>query len=627
IVLLEADSGFDEISSAALDIKEKTKNGVDINDCAVLVNTNSQARNALEILHGLDVRVSTVEVLNLFDQEETNSFLRILKIISEPTNSSALVLSFFDKVSGITAMEAHSYIIAHNMRDFSLEQALDEISPSLFSESSKVEIWLKQLAKWSEDAKGKDLLTIIKTIESSILSSHKSPDRLVSEKEIINTIFLLAEKEIAKNPQTTLSQFIAFMYRLESYNENIPLVLEPKDGVKVLTLHSSKGREFDYVWIAHMNERSLNSSKKSSLALPESIKDKIDEHDIEKIKRKLYVAITRAKRFCTLSYATFSKSGSDQELAKVIAELPEEVFERRQAKLHNKKEKSLEKPEKKLDELKKSVSKKYADRYVSVSLLNNFYECTWKWYFSNLLQIPMPVIENFEFGIEVHAVIDRILKLKDAPKEEVIISIVKEEVVKSRYGNEATKLRMESEIQLIIKRWVEHRLPEIKLGRKTEEPLSVSDKRFPHLKIFGKIDLIENLGPKEVRVTDFKTGSVRKKSDIEKLDEEGRMSGNLRQLAMYSYLLRENPKWHTDARESRLEFVESRDPKKSFYDRVILSSDIELLVKDIVDYDVLVKTGEWVDRPCNYNSYGKNTECEYCKLSEVYRGPLSSQPK
>ena len=109
------------------------------------------------------------------------------------------------------------------------------------------------------------------------------------------------------------------------------------------------------------------------------------------------------------------------------------------------------------------------------------------------------------------------------------------------------------------------------------------------------------------------------KSDIEKLDEEGRLSGYLRQLAMYSYLIKQSPKWKTDVRESRLEFVEAKNPAETFYDTVISDEEIEAIVKDITDYDRLVKEGEWLTRPCNYNSYGKNTECEYCQMAKIYR--------
>ena len=436
-----------------------------------------------------------------------------------------------------------------------------------------------------------------------LLDTAKNHEELVIRIEVVRTMLHLVLLETEKNPKLTLNDFVNFLERIEKYGENIPLaIFSPNEGVKVLTLHGSKGLEFDYVWIAHMDERSLSGGKKMNFTLPENIASKIEERDIDAIKRKLYVAITRAKRFCTLSYATESANGSNQELAKVIAQLPKEVFKKEKAKAGNKEKKEA----KNLSELKKLVLQKYPDRYVSVSLLNNFFECPWKWYFKNLLGLPEPVSDSLEFGSKIHAAIDKVLKLGRAPSEE-----------------ELKKLMLEDEAMDIISVWVANRLPQIKPNFKNEQSVRITDKKFPHLNMYGKIDLIENLNAGEVRVTDFKTGSVRKKSDIEKIDPEGRMSGNLRQLAMYSYLLKENPKWKVGVRESRLEFLEAQLPQEAFYDRVITDKEIELLIKDINDYNELVKTGEWVNRPCNYNSYGKTPPpaggCEYCKLAEIYK--------
>ncbi len=320
--------------------------------------------------------------------------------------------------------------------------------------------------------------------------------------------------------------------------------------------------------------------------LPLAISEKVIENDVDSIKRKLYVAITRAKRFCTLSYSMYSSKDSEQELAKIIADLPDEVFEKGKIQI---KEKAQEKVKKeKLDKLVKLVSEKYSDRYVSVSLLNNFFECPWKWYFRNLLQLPEEKSESLEFGSAVHEAIDQMIKHR-----KVIIP-------------------EDREVAKVVSRWAQHRLSEIAEKRENEKSISLKNEKFPHLNLYGKIDLVEYLPDGGLRVTDFKTGTVRKKSDIEKIDEEGRMSGNLRQLAMYAYLLKK------ETRETRLEFLEYKNLKEIFYDRVIRKEEIDLLVKDIADYNELVKSGDWVDRPCNYNSYGKNTECEYCKMAQIY---------
>ena len=52
--------------------------------------------------------------------------------------------------------------------------------------------------------------------------------------------------------------------------------------------------------------------------------------------------------------------------------------------------------------------------------------------------------------------------------------------------------------------------------------------------------------------------------------------------------------------------------KNALYRTHVNGEQIELLVRDITDYQNLLTTGEWVDRPCNSKPFGKQTECEYC---------------
>jgi RecB family exonuclease len=209
-----------------------------------------------------------------------------------------------------------------------------------------------------------------------------------------------------------------------------------------------------------------------------------------------------------------------------------------------------------------------------------------------------------EFGNKIHNAIDEILQMdhKLTAKEIEVLT------------------NSDKEVLGVISTWVKNRLPEISLNRENEQSVSVNDERFPHLNIYGRIDLIEKLDKESLRVTDFKTGSVHKKSEIEKLDEEGRLSNLMRQLTMYSYLLQQSSKWKKDVRESRLEFVEAKNQSESLYNTVIQPEQIKLLIKDIEDYDNLLKTGQWLDRECRHKSYGKDVVCEYCALAKrIYK--------
>ena len=599
--LIEAYYPRDEIIYCALEIKDRIKKGHDPNSMAILVPKNRQVENAVKLLKDMDVPVAGGETINFFDIPEAVSFLRVLKIIARPNDGALLAASFFDPFSSISPLQAHKFMKNSYMREFSLlnikepaRQLAGGEKNNLFQNENEIDIWLQKLKSWFMDSTAPLYSFAQKVGTEFLLDTAKNHEELVVRIEVLRTMLHLVLSQIEKNPKLNLDNF------------------SPNNGVKVLTLHGSKGLEFDYVWIAHMDEGSFSGGRSSGFTLPESIKDRIETRDEMVLKRQLYVAITRAKRFCAISYALRSHTGRDQELAHIVSSLADN-FERQNADetekiiLNKDKRAFVERKSKEerpfnLKDLVKIVARDYEDRKVSVSLLNNFFECPWKWYFRNLLQLPEAKSESLEFGNAVHACIDKILKMKHKPS-----------------AKELKNLTNDQEVSKIVSKWVKNRLPEIKSNHKNEQNISVNDDRFPRLNIYGRIDLIENLNGKEVRVTDFKTGSVRKKGDIEKIDEEGRMSSYLRQLAMYSYLLKQSPKWKMDVRESRLEFLEAKDDREAIYDRVITAKENSLLIKDITDYDELIKKGKWTDRSCHYNSYGQNTECEYCQMARIYK--------
>ncbi|MEK9181507.1 MAG: ATP-dependent DNA helicase [Patescibacteria group bacterium] len=608
--LVEAYYPRDEIIACALQIKTEALN---LNDVAILVPKNRQVKSVVMILKDMGISVASGEKVDFFDIPEALAFLRILKIIANPSDGVTLAASFFDKHSLISPFKAHEFIKENKMRDFSLLNIKEEKN-DLFNGQNEVNTWIQKLKLWLSNSTLPLYSFIQKVGTEFLLDTAGDHEELVGRIEVLRTMLHLVLGQTEKNSKLQLKDFLDFLERIEDYGESIPLaVFSPNEGVKVLTLHGSKGLEFDFVWIAHMDEKSFAGSKRDGFTLPEYIKETVHKRDEIVLKRELYVAMTRAKRFCTISYALHSYTERDQELAHIISDISinfkkqkadetEKIILEHDPKMYIEKKIKKEKHTSVVD-LAKLVAKDYEDRKVSVSLLNNFFECPWKWYFRNLLQLPEAKSESLEFGNRVHLAVDQILKLKKVPNQKELGEITGDN----------------KEVFKIISKWVTNRLSAINAKRENEQSVSLHDDRFSHLNIYGKIDLVEYLSHDSVRVTDFKTGSVRKRGEIEKMDEEGRMSSYLRQLAMYSYLLEQNVKSKIHVSESRLEFLEAKDPKEAFYDRVITSKEIELLIKDIVDYDQLVKNGEWINRPCKYNSYGKNTECEYCKMAKIYK--------
>lgn len=94
---------------------------------------------------------------------------------------------------------------------------------------------------------------------------------------------------------------------------------ENRDGVRLMTLHGSKGLEFEAVFLVGFEEGILPHSRSM-----------IEDADIEEERRLSYVGITRAKDFLYISYATrrlfFGKS-SLNEPSRFLLDIPEKLLE------------------------------------------------------------------------------------------------------------------------------------------------------------------------------------------------------------------------------------------------------------------------------------------------------------
>lgn len=627
IELVECDYPRDEIISAGLAIKGYQAQGMDVNECAILVPKNAQVKNAMRVLQDLGIPVASGSALKLFELSEAQSLLRVLKTIAYPASPEYVAGTLLDPLSGIPPLVAHEYLVGKSARKLTLATLLES--------EGEILVWAEKIKRWVDEMQNKGVYALIQVVgDELLLQPSKSHEELTRRVEVVRTLLHLVLSQSERHAKMTLSDFLEFIVRLEEYGTDVPLAVFSADsGVKVMTLHGSKGLEFESVWIAHMDEKNLSGKRSMAFTLPASIKERIEEKDELVIKRQLYVAITRAKHSCVLSYARHGYTGGDQTLAHVIADMPQELFDKKTLGQSEDliKEKNItayvvaEKSEVKnttLGELADLVKEEYTQRNVSVSALNNFFECPWKWYFRNLLQLPEPETISLQFGNVVHGTIEKILKQKLNPNEVQLKGLISESIQTLRGIDDIEEKRIEREALVILSRWVKTRLPEILPEYNSEYPFyNFHDPEFEHLKITGKIDLMENVNDLDRRVTDFKTGKPKTIKDIEKLDDEDRMSDYLRQLAMYSYLLSGKSHDTLTVVESCLEFVEAEaGDKNAVYSTKITGEQIDRLKDDIRDYDKLLKSGKWLDRPCNFKSYGKvGAECEYCRLAQIYK--------
>ncbi len=223
---------------------------------------------------------------------------------------------------------------------------------------------------------------------------------------------------------------------------------------------------------------------------------------------------------------------------------------------------------------------------------------------------------SLALGSSVHNTIEFILKNQKIPNEKVIKDFIKESLQKEGVNNLKDLNRLDKEAFSIIENWIQDFYPNLRETFQSERSLSLREKDLDIL-IYGKLDLTERLEDGSIIITDFKTGKPKTKNEIEKFDEEGRMSPYMRQLAMYSYLVRDAEKG-SNVELSKLLFLEA-DPKdkNKVYQTCINEEQIDLLKRDISDYVESLENSSWVERKCNFKPFGgKNEPCPHCTLAK-----------
>jgi DNA helicase-2/ATP-dependent DNA helicase PcrA len=631
--LLEAEYPRDEILRAGLEIKEKIEKGMDPNECAILVPKNTQVRNAMKVLADLGIPVASSGREKFFADKEAENFLEILKTLASPETPELVAPLLLSPLSGISPLAAHRFLSREDVRKLTLSKLLKfKKGESEYEEDDAIAQFAEILASCLVYANTGDIYVLIQKIgEELLIKNSKDHETLTRRVEIIRTLIHLALSQIERNPRLTLAQFLDFIDRLREYDTDIPMAtFESNHGVKVMTLHASKGLEFECVYISHLDEKNMLGKRRSGFTLPERVKQLEHKKGEEEMKRELYVAITRAKKHATLSYSLYNHNGAPLEIAHIVNDLPTELLEKISASENEKFimdsgiETFVRSGELVYDSvtevaLAEMLKNEYYKRRLSVTHINNFFECQWKWYFRNFLQLPEPKNQSLEFGNLVHGTLEKILKKKIKTDKKSIEKAIDEKAETLVGFSLKDVAKISKEATEVVLAWVEKELPKIAEIYESEKSLSVRGGEFDHLDLTGKIDLIEQTEEGVFKVTDFKTGSLKKKSEIEKETDEGRMSDYERQLAMYSYLIDRKSEGNANVSESRLMFVEHLDSKDAVYSTVIGSDHIKKLLKDIDDFDQLLASGEWIHRKCNFKPRKSGEVCEYCKLAEIYK--------
>jgi superfamily I DNA/RNA helicase len=279
----EQESGY-----IASEIKRLRRSGIPYRNMAILYRTNGQSRSLEKALTSMAIPYLIYGGFRFFDRQEVKHAMAYLRLANNPHDNMA-----FLRVANLPVRAIGDAALKK------LEVTAKELNCSLYSAANgsegktlkKYEPFLEVIDNLVNYCKGKRIADQVRlVIVNSGLEAMYEKDQKEGEERLDNLYELISAAEVfmAENPKADIDEFLAFS-TLETNVESNKRD-ENADAIKMMTVHASKGLEFDVVFISGLEETLFphaNAIKEPSL--------------IEEERRLMYVAITRAKELLYLT--------------------------------------------------------------------------------------------------------------------------------------------------------------------------------------------------------------------------------------------------------------------------------------------------------------------------------------
>ena len=327
ILFQQFQNGYEEAEYVSGEISKKVRKGeAEYQDFAVLYRTNAQSRLFEEKFLYANIPYKIVGGVNFYSRKEIKDILAYLKTIDNGKDDLAVrrIINVPKRgIGNVTLAKVQAYA---DSRDISFFEALEEAGeiPGLGKAALKIQPFVHLIHEMRlslADMSMQDLIQAIldKTGYAEDLKNEdtdESEARLENIDEFINKA--VTYEEGAEEPN------------LSGFLEEVALVADidsVEDGdnrVLLMTLHSAKGLEFPYVYLAGMEDGLFPSYMSIAADDP--------TEEIEEERRLCYVGITRAMKELTITCARCRMVRGETQynnVSRFVREIPSELLARK----------------------------------------------------------------------------------------------------------------------------------------------------------------------------------------------------------------------------------------------------------------------------------------------------------
>ncbi len=304
-------------------------------DFAVLYRQNSLSRSIEDALRKMNIPYKIYQGLSFYGRREVKDALAYLRLAINPHDDESLVrvINYPTRGIGQTTMDKIRVAAADN--DISIWTVLENIQtfglPIQSGAVQKITEFVYMIKRFESQVPSVDAFTLAKQIvyASGIIKALREEDdpesaeRIENIDELLNSVqeFCEEDPDTPVNPESpdipdtpgkpfrTLDEFLqqVLLYTSEDKDKD-----KDANKVSLMTIHAAKGLEFPYVYVVGMEEQLFPSFLASSRA------------ELEEERRLFYVAVTRAEKQVTLSYAQ-TRFNNGQRMGGEVSRFVEEI--------------------------------------------------------------------------------------------------------------------------------------------------------------------------------------------------------------------------------------------------------------------------------------------------------------
>ena len=275
-------------------------------DFAILYRTNAQSRAMEEALRKLNIPYRIYGGKSFYSRKEIKDLLAYFRLVINHKDEDALQRAINTPPRGIGKTTIEKIIVTADSHQVSMWEVVDQpnkygltVNSGILNKLANFTTMIKSFGAEMRKKEAYEVATLIAN-SSGLMKMFREEDtpeglsRVQNMDELLNGV-----KEFSERGAEANEGDLEFQGNLEEFMQDVALLTdadknddEDNDKVSLMTIHAAKGLEFPYVFIVGLEENLFPSIQSISTRT-----------ELEEERRLFYVALTRAMKKVSLSFA------------------------------------------------------------------------------------------------------------------------------------------------------------------------------------------------------------------------------------------------------------------------------------------------------------------------------------